>query len=77
MKIQKIIDQVKDTTDELVIITNHKTIKSIVDEVHDKSKNVSYGSIKRNGDEPIFITTKGVTVFFIDKEDVNNIDIKQ
>ena len=74
MKIDEIINVVKDTTNEVIIITNQETIDSFLDDIKSKTSESSVGYYKEktendNGVNSVY--RNGVNLYFINK---NNID---
>jgi hypothetical protein len=72
MKIDNIIDEVKSTTNELIIITNTKTIKSLFDDINKETSSSAFGVFKReDGKKVQSVCRGGITVHFVDEKDVD------
>ena len=73
MKIDKIIDAVKGTTDEITIIANKKTIKRIFDDIDEHTvQSIECGfKLDNNNLKVQSLNRNSVTVHFIDSEDIN------
>ena len=78
MKIDNIIDEVKSTTNELIIITNTKTIKSLFDNINKETLSSAFGVFKREGGKKAqSVCRGGITVHFVDEEDVDEEDVDE
>jgi hypothetical protein len=72
MKIDNIIDEVKSTTNELIIIANTKTIKSLFDDINKETSSSAFGVFKReDGKKVQSVCRGGITVHFVDEKDVD------
>ena len=74
MKIDNLINEVKTTTKDLIIITNKRTIDSFFEDINkDVGSSSSFGVFNKPKDSKKAqgIYRRGVTIHFIDQEDIN------
>ena len=73
MKIDSLINEVKTTTKDLIVITNKSTIASFFEDMNNEVNNSSFGVFNKPKDSEKVqsVFRGGVTVHFIDQEDVD------
>ena len=73
MKIDRLINEVKTTTKDLIVITNKSTIASFFEDINNEVNNSSFGVFNKPKDSKKVqsVFRRGVTVHFIDQEDVD------
>ena len=73
MKIDGLINEVKTTTKDLIVITNKSTIASFFEDINNEVNNSSFGVFNKPKDSKKVqsVFRGGVTVHFIDQEDVD------
>ena len=74
MKIDNLINEVKTTTEDLIIITNKSTISSFFEDINKEvSISGSFGVFNntKNTNKAQSIFRGGVTIHFIDQEDID------
>jgi len=73
MKIDSLINEVKTTTKDLIVITNKSTIDSFFEDITNEVGGSSFGVFnKPEGSKKVRgVYRGGVTVHFIDQEDVD------
>ena len=73
MKIDSLINEVKTTTKELIVITNRSTITSFFEDINNEVGSSSFGVFNKPKDSKKVqsVYRAGVTVHFIDQEDID------
>jgi hypothetical protein len=74
MKIDILINEIKNTTEGLIIITNKNTIDSFFKDINDKHNTTCGVYVKHKDDKKIkSIYRNGVTVHFVNEKDIDKL----
>jgi len=72
MKIDSIINEIKDTTDEVIIITSKKSIDTLLDDISSNSNISAQFNNTKSTKKIKSIHRGGITFHFIDAKDIND-----